>query len=175
MNNWYVITGGPSTGKSTLLDELSKLGHKTLPEAAREIIDEGLKSGKTLEEIRKNEKTFQRKVLDHKINTEKILPKEVQTFLDRGIHDTLAYLQLKKIDIEENVFEAVKNADYKKVFLLDPLDTYNLDYARTETQNEAIKLNELLYKVFANHGLRPIRVPVLSPADRAKFVLRHID
>ena len=46
-SSWYVITGGPSTGKTTLLEELAKRGYKTIPEVARVVIDEGIAAGKT--------------------------------------------------------------------------------------------------------------------------------
>lgn len=175
MNNWYVITGGPSTGKSTLLAELTKLGHKTLPEAARVIINKSVAEGKSVDEIRLDEKKFQHKVLDYKIEIERDHPKELLTFFDRGMHDTLAYLKLNKFEIENKVIKAVKRSKYKKVFLLDPLDSYETDYARIETKAESIKLNTLLRDIFSEYGMVPIPVPAVSPSDRAEFVLRHID
>lgn len=36
----YILTGGPSTGKTTLLCELEKLGYAVVPESARSIIAE---------------------------------------------------------------------------------------------------------------------------------------
>lgn len=36
----YVLTGGPGTGKTTLLKELAKRGYQTVPEAARLVIQE---------------------------------------------------------------------------------------------------------------------------------------
>ena len=37
--NWYVITGGPSTGKTTTIDLLQKQGYHTTIEHARHYID----------------------------------------------------------------------------------------------------------------------------------------
>ena len=37
---FFVITGGPGVGKTTLLNALSTNGYKTIPEAARTIIRE---------------------------------------------------------------------------------------------------------------------------------------
>jgi len=53
-SKWYVITGGPSSGKSTVLSCLEKMDYRIIPEAARVLIDEEMAKGKTLEEIRKS-------------------------------------------------------------------------------------------------------------------------
>ena len=37
--NWYIITGGPSTGKSKTIDHLAYLGYLIRPEVARILID----------------------------------------------------------------------------------------------------------------------------------------
>lgn len=174
MNNWYVITGGPSTGKTTLLSELKTRGYTTVPEAARAVIDQALSAGSTIEQLRADEKKFQEIILDHKLKIENSHPAELLTFFDRGMHDTLAYLRLKSHNIEEHVIKAVRNSTYKLVFLLDPLDVYVADYARTETQGEACELNNLIYEAFAEYGMDPVRVPFLPPESRADFVLQHI-
>lgn len=174
-NQWYVITGGPSTGKSTLLKELESLGYTTLPEAARTVIDRAIATGKTVNELRANEAKFQLDVLKHKQEIERDHARDTLTFFDRGMHDTLAYLELINEKIDNAVIDAVKKSKYKKVFLLDPLSIYESDYARTETQEEALKLNALLHKAFSDYGMEPVKVPALSPSERAQFVLQHID
>ena len=66
-SKWYVITGGPSSGKTTVLKKLAELGYLTYPEAARVFIDGEMAKGKSLKEIRGDEAEFQRKVLKIKI------------------------------------------------------------------------------------------------------------
>jgi predicted ATPase len=175
MNSWHVITGGPSVGKTTLLVELEKLGYKTLPEAARVVIDSALKKNKTIDEIRGDEYIFQMRVLDHKLNTEQQLAHGTPTFFDRGMHDTLAYLKLHGFTINNKVKKAVASSKYKKVFLLEPLSTYEIDYARTETKQEASKLFQLLYDSYIEHGMKPIIVPSLPVEQRIDLILQHMD
>jgi predicted ATPase len=174
-NKWYVITGGPSVGKTTLLAELEKLGHSTLPEGARIVIDNGIVNGKTVQEIRADERKFQMDVLAHKIRTELKQPENALTFFDRGMHDTLAYLRLYDFDISEEVLEAMQNAQYQQVFLLEPLETYDVDYSRTESREEALKLNKLLADAYTEYGMQLISVPAMTPSERAKFVLAQLD
>lgn len=173
-NNWYVITGGPCTGKTTLLAELATLGHATVPEAARLIIDEGFAQGKTLKEIRADEQKFQHVVLERKKMIEANTMRETVTLFDRGMHDTIAYLKQYGWEITKAVEEIIKNATYRKVFLLEPLPHHENDYARTEDKTFTVKLNKLLRRTYQDAGLPVISVPPLPLAERVDFVLKHI-
>lgn len=173
--NWYVITGGPSSGKTTLMRELEKLGHTTVHEAARSVIDEGLARGKTLQEIRRDEMKFQEAVLRLKLETELTHDKETLSFLDRGVHDTAAYYQFYKWELDHTIKDALKSAKYKAVFLLDHLPHFEKDYARTEDKHFTHTLKELLRHTYESHNLKVIDVPVLSPKQRAQFILDAVD
>ena len=50
--NWYVITGAPCSGKTTLIDQLADLGYNTVPEAGRKYIENELAKGRSLDEVR---------------------------------------------------------------------------------------------------------------------------
>src|SRR3989344_1995827 len=89
--NWYVITGGPSSGKTTTVNLLKERGYKTTIEHARHYIDTGRVAGKTVEEIRANQLAFQHSVLDMQIAQERELSPDDTVFLDRAIPDAFAY------------------------------------------------------------------------------------
>jgi predicted ATPase len=173
-NNWFVITGGPSTGKTTLLSVLRKRGYKTLPESARVLIDEAKAKGISPEKYREDEKKFQMDVLRHKVRLEKELDGKQLTFFDRGMHDTLAYMKLLGEKINKEVAGAAQKAKYRKVFLLERLGGYEKDYARTETAAQARQLDSLLYEAYDGAGMTPVVVPVMKRGERAEFVLHHI-
>lgn len=126
--NWYVITGAPSSGKTTLLNYLSKLGYYTIPESARALIDREMASGKTLKDIRKNGEEFQKKVLGMKIEVEKNLDPKDTVFLDRGIPDSLAYFQVNGLDTSY-IYKLCNNYEYRKVFVLERLE-FEKNYAK---------------------------------------------
>lgn len=172
-NNWHVITGGPCSGKTTLLEYLEKKGISVYYEWARIYIDTEMKKGKTLKDIRKNEYDFQKKVLELKINFEKKLPKKKVLFMERGIPDSTAYMQLCRGIKSKSLKQALKNCYYKKVFLLELLN-YELDYARTESQEEAKMLEYLLEKSYTDFGITVIRVPKMSVRKRADFILNNL-
>ncbi len=173
-NNWYVITGGPSTGKTTLLSQLEKLGHKVVPEAARTYIDEQLAMGFRLQQIRADEEKFQHEIVRMKVKIESELDKDALTFLDRGMHDTLAYLEDYSFVIEDWITEHMRSARYKQVFLLEPLATFTADHVRIEDMAFTMRLHRLLDKAYADFGMKPISVPAISPEQRASFVLDQI-
>ena len=135
-SNWYVITGGPSSGKTTVLKELAKLGYVVYPEAARVFIDKEMKKGKSLKEIRGNEAEFQRKVLKIKVEVEKTAPKDKIVFFDRAIPDSIAYYQIAGLNPQE-VLRFCPKRKYKKIFFLEQLP-FGQDYARIE-DNKTIK------------------------------------
>lgn len=170
---WYVITGSPSSGKTTIIDSLAKMGYQTVPEAARVLIDEETKKGKTLEEIRKNEIEFQKRVLKIKIETEKRLDKGKIAFFDRGIPDTIAYFQLYGFRTED-VIKLCKALNYRKIFLLEKLP-FQKDYARIEDNEKANKLQMLLRKAYLDLGYEVIDIPAVSVEKRVEMILSNID
>lgn len=93
-----VITGAPSAGKSTLLGKLESRGYLVVPEAARELIDEGIARDKPIEEIRRNEAQFQKEVLLRNLRREITLPIDRDVLLDRAIPDSIAFYLLQGPD-----------------------------------------------------------------------------
>jgi predicted ATPase len=172
-NSWYVLTGGPGSGKTTILLELEKMGHNVVNEAARVVIDEEMAKGLSIEQIRADEKSFQKKVLDKKLDTEKKLDKDKLTFFDRGMHDTVAYLELINNEVSEELRKLIHKSKYKKVFLLEPLP-YQKDYARIEDREQVARLNELLYNAYHKARIPVIKVPENGIEERVKFILDNL-
>lgn len=173
-NNWYVITGGPCSGKTTILDLLKEKKYKVVYEAARWYIDEEMKKGRTLREIRKDEYKFQKEVLKLKIKIEKSLPLNKLTFIERGIPDTSAYYsELCNITDDKFLKKSLKKCNYKKVFLFEMLN-YKKDYARVENSKEAIKLEKALEKSYSDLGFEVIKVPRMSIEKRISFIEKNI-
>ncbi len=171
-NNWYVITGGPSSGKTTVINELSKSGYIVIPETARVLINKEVSKGKTVEEIRKNEAEFQRKVLEMKIEIENNLPKDKIIFFDRAIPDSIAYYQICGIDPKE-IMELCQKRKYRKIFFLEPLP-FEKDCARTEDKQTVNNLNELLKECYENLGYEVINILVMSIKERVKKILAEV-
>jgi predicted ATPase len=171
-SKWYVITGAPSSGKTTIINQLSGLGYHTCVETARMLIEIELSKGKKLEEIRKNEIEFQKKVFETKVKLEKKLPKDKIVFLDRGLPDSIAYYQLYEHETKE-ILEVCKKKIYKKIFFLELLQ-FKKDHVRTEDRERTIKLNNLLKKAYLDLGYEVISVPRMSVKERVEFILSNL-
>ena len=108
--NWYVITGGPSSGKTTTIDLLHLKGYTTTIEHARHYIDTQKVTGRSVAEIRKNQKEFQSGILDMQIEQETSLSNDELVFLDRAIPDALAYYRFLGIAVDNKLENALKGA-----------------------------------------------------------------
>ena len=170
---WYVVTGGPSSGKTTTVEILKKRGYRITIEHARHYIDTQLVTGKTVEEVRRNQIEFQHRILHMQIAEENNLPKDELVFLDRAIPDALAYYRFLGLPMDEVITSALKQAQYKKIFILDPLPLVS-DYARTEDQAAQLKIHELLTDVYASLGFPIAHIPVLPPEERVDFILENL-
>ncbi len=171
--NWYVITGGPSSGKTTTVNLLKERGYITTFEHARHYIDTQRLQGKTIEEIKKHQREFQLGILDMQIVQESQILPDVLVFLDRAIPDTLAYCRFLNVPEEQKLTEAMLNVSYKKVFILDCLP-FVKDYARTEDEVAQKRIHSLLVEVYQSLGSVIVKVPVLSPEERVDFILKNL-
>ena len=171
--NWYVITGGPGSGKTTVINQLNMLGYHTTIEHARHFIDTQLINGQTVEEIRKNQVEFQKAVLDMQITQENSLSPDDVVFLDRALPDALAYYRFLGLTADERLEDLISGRQYKKVFILERLPLVN-DYARREDENAQIRISELITEVYKSLPSPVVHVPVLNLTDRVKFILNNL-
>ncbi len=171
--NWYVITGGPSTGKTTVINLLMERGYKTTIEHARHYIDTMKEEGRTVEEIRANKRKFQLGVLDMQIEQEAELSPSETVFLDRAIPDAMAYYRFLKLEYDKILLDAMKEVAYKKIFILDRLPFVN-DYARTEDEQAQKLIHQLIIEVYQSLEFPVVFVPVISPDERVEFILKNL-
>ena len=175
MTRKYVLTGGPGTGKSTLLAELQKRGVYAIKEVAEYLIEKELKgNGKILPW--NNRERFQRNVLETQIIWEKEIPSEIKVSCsDRGIPDGIAFYRLDGIRPPEEIIGSAQNTDYKEIFILDPLSEYQKTRIRREDIRMAKRIHETLNEVYKELGYRPIRIYDESLEDRIERVLDIIN
>lgn len=174
---WYVLTGAPSSGKSTLLAALAARGYRTQIEAARHVIEREVARGRDLLEMRhRDAAAFQHEVLQLKLEWEAELPHDQIVFFDRGIPDSVAYYRHENIPEDVFLRDAIAKARYRRVFVLDLISRENfvLDGARSETWAGAQELDQLLESAYRELGYDVMRVPAISVDERADFVLKNL-
>ena len=171
--NWYVITGGPSSGKTTTVNQLTKFGYKTTIEHARHYIDTQRQIGRSVEDIRNHQKEFQLGVLDMQIEQEKEISPDEIVFLDRAIPDALAYYRFLNLEVDPKLTEAMKTVSYKKIFIMEYLPLVN-DYARTEDVTAQKIIHEIICEVYESLPFQIIHVPVLPLDCRLAVILKNL-
>lgn len=171
--NWHVITGGPSTGKTTVINLLTERGYQTTIEHARHYIDTMKVEGSTIEEVRENKRKFQLGILEMQIKQEAELSPDNTVFLDRAIPDAVAYYQFLQLDYDSELLAAMEQVSYKSIFILDRLP-FVKDYARTEDERAQKAIHNLIIDIYKSLGSPIIFVPVLEPDDRVDFILKNI-
>lgn len=173
ITNWNVITGGPCTGKTTVVNLLAERGYKTTIEHARHYIDTQKIKGRTVEEVRQNKKEFQLSVLNMQIEEEGTLDVNEIVFLDRALPDTMAYYQFLGLEYDGRLVEQCNKYCYKNVFILARLPLTN-DYARLEDEAEQFRIHNFIIKVYQSFPCPIFHVPILPPAERVDFILKHL-
>lgn len=172
--NWNVIAGGPSTGKTTVVNLLAERGYKTTIEHARHYIDTQKIKGRSVEEIRENKREFQLGVLKMQIEQEAALNVNDLVFLDRALPDAMAYYQFLGLEYDKLLLDECNKYCYKHVFILDRLPLIN-DYARLEDEQDQIRIHNLIIAVYQSFPCPIVFVPVLPPDERVDFILNVIN
>jgi len=170
--NWHVITGAPCSGKTTVIRKLEQLGYPVVHEVARAYIDERLKNGETIDRIKADILSFERRILYKKIVIEQSLYKEETVFLDRAVPDSIGYYILEGLDPDDPIQKS-KLWRYKKIFFFDRI-CFEKDPVRSEDDKIASRIDGMLKKSYRMLGYEIIFVPMMTVNERVSFILKHV-
>ncbi|WP_338839239.1 AAA family ATPase [Flavobacterium ginsenosidimutans] len=176
--NFYVITGGPGVGKTSVIDELSQCGYSIAIEDARRIIREQIViQGDGLPW--RNKSLYAQLMLEASIETYQRINADLQSekvFFDRGILDTLCYMNMEQIPIPSEVDKLISDYPYnRRVFILPPWEEiYKTDNERKQSWDEAIHTFDMMKQTYLHYGYEVIEVPKNSIKDRCQFILSQI-
>ena len=174
--NLYVVSGGPGSGKTTVLVELEKYGYRHAPEVAREIIQEQVRDAGTALPW-KDRELYTRLMLRRSIESYKgHTPAAKPTFSDRGIPDTLCYARLIGLADETCIRQACDRYRYASLVFLAPpwKEIYANDKERKQDFDEAMRTYELMISVYQECGYKLVELPRVGPTARAEFILQQL-
>ncbi|ASK32652.1 ATPase [Chryseobacterium sp. T16E-39] len=177
-NNFYIITGGPGVGKTTLLKQLEKMGYRTVDEDARQIIKEQMQSnGEGLPW--RDKELYTHLMINTSVNSFKNISQDQNNliFFDRGIIDAYCYADMIGLAISNEMKNIVDTHQYNPtVFILPPWpEIYETDAERKQTWEEAFETYSSMKNTYSIYGYQVVDVPLDSVEKRAAFILNHIN
>lgn len=172
-----VLTGGPSTGKTTVIEQIKAMGFSCLHEISRDVTLEARNEGIS-QLFLTQPLLFSDRLLAGRIEQFKTAERieRGQVFLDRGIPDIVAYLQGTDIAYGENYTKACTDNCYDVVFIFPPWkEIHANDNERYEDFDEAKRIHQLLDKTYKKFGYTPLIVPQGTVLERTNFILKSLN
>lgn len=170
----FVITGGPSVGKTTIVNGLQDLngagcGFKVVQEIATAVIKEGI----ILPWV--DRQKFQAEVLRRQLSAEASnLDFDCPLILDRGLFDGEAYYIYDKLPIPP-AFSTLDASQYAIAFLIEPLDFFEETDVRRENLKFTREISVILEHCYASRNVKVVRIPAAPPKERIDMVKSIID
>lgn len=172
-----VITGGPSTGKTSVIEKIEERGYPCFPEISRNITLEAREQG-IPQLFLSDPLLFSKRILEGRLDQFREAAKSDTTFvfLDRGLPDVTAYLDCFGQKYEA-YFDAVCLANrYDMVFLLPPWkEIHQSDNERHENFGEALRIHDFLELTYQRYGYEVRDVPIGTVAERVDFIFAQLN
>lgn len=174
-----ILTGGAGVGKTTIIDLLKLKGYNIVTESGREVYIAEQKKAKgntdyTLKLPQTDYVAFEEMVILKQIEKENNLDEGIH-FLDRSLVDCLGMSLYQKQPLKTDISDLISLANYDTyVYLLSPLEKYENDDQRKETEEEMRRMHEKLREAYLSQGFKIIDVPAISPEERVEFILKNL-
>jgi len=170
-----VITGAPSSGKSSLINKLQENGFICVEEISREIITQQIEiDGDALPW--KNLKSFSQQVAVLRKAQFINATKDTIHFFDRGLIDVVAYMQVDNLEIPHFISNFLQENRYYKDVFLTPVweDIFENDRERKENFKKSIQIEEEIIKCYNSYNYNIIEIPKTTLDKRVNFILSQI-
>lgn len=171
------VTGGPGSGKTTLIDALRAVGFATTPEAGRALIqDQSAIAGPGLPW--NDAALFTELMLSWELRSyRRALRRHGLVFFDHALPCIPGYLRLIGRPTPAHVDAAVRSFPYcRQVFVAPPWpEIYRNDAERRQTFDEARHTCEAMTEAYRHYGYELVELPRDSVSERLRFVRSHLD
>jgi predicted ATPase len=171
-----VITGGPGSGKTSLIDALQRRGFPRTVEAGRAIIQDQVRlGGEALPWA--DRQAYARLMLSWELRSYRETEGRAGlVFFDRGAPDVIGYLRLCGLPVPFEARAAGRLFRYDSlVFIAPPWpEIFAGDAERRQDFAEAARTYEAMAEVYPELGYTLVELPRVSIGARADFVLERL-
>lgn len=173
MNNLIVFTGGPGSGKTSVISRLKKLNYQCATEVGRKVIQQQVEIQGTA--LPWDDKVaFRDEMVCEDINNYHAYQASQQpVFFDRSIVDSYGYSMLEKLSVSDELMKCCYELTYwKKMFIFPPWESIFInDAERKQDFDLAVATYDEMVKAYTKFGYTLIEVPKTSVNERAEFIL----
>lgn len=175
-DHMFVVTGGPGSGKTSLIEAMGRRGFHTMPEAGRAIIQAQVQIGGTAlpwaDRALYAELMLSWELRSHQEASTRVAP----VLMDRGIPDVIGYLMLSGLPVPAHMETAAKSYTYnKRVFLAPYWDAiFAQDAERKQDRQEAEATARVMAQTYSRLGYQLVDLPLAGVEDRADFVAARL-
>jgi len=170
-----VITGGPGSGKTTLIDALAAGGLSTMPEAGRAIIrQQQAIEGQALPWV--DPAAYAAQMLGWELRSfQEAELCSGPVFFDRGIPDIIGYLRLIGLPVPDHLMRAARLHRYQEPVFLAPFwpEIYGKDLERRQGLAEAEATGLEMARIYAELGYATVILPRAPVEERVAFLLQE--
>ncbi len=175
-DHFFVVTGGPGAGKTSLITELARRGFQTFPESGRAIIrEEVARGGDALPWA--DRMTYAERMLERDLRAyEDAQALSGPVIFDRGIPDIMGYLTLCGLPVPPHIAAAAKAARYNRRAFMAPFcdEIFTQDSERKHTRAEAEATCAVMRETYIALGYEMTELPRTDIASRADFVCSQL-
>ena len=175
-DRFHVITGGPGSGKTSLITALAADGFRHMPEAGRAIIQDQVDIEGTALPWRDRE-AFAALMLAWEMRSyREALAGSVSLLFDRGVPDVIGYLRLCGLPVPPSVIRAAKQRRYAtKVFIAPHWPAiFVQDAERKQSNIKAEATYHAMVEAYTSLGYELVPLPLAPISERARFVQARI-
>lgn len=175
-NHLHIITGGPGSGKTSLIDALAAEGIRHMPEAGRAIIQDQVAIGGAALPWSDRE-AFAVLMLGWEMRSyREAMGVPGPIIFDRGIPDVIGYLRLCGLPVPAPTIKAAEKRRYaNEVFIAPPWPAiFEQDSERKQTLAEAEATYHAMVDAYTSFGYELVVLPLASVGERADFVRSRI-
>ena len=169
---FFVLTGGPGSGKTSLLSLLSNRGYSVMPEAGRSIIRDQVSIGGSALPWA-DRYAFAELMLSWEMRSHHEAGQlEGPVFFDRGLPDVVGYLQVCGLNVAPHILAAASKYRYNSLVFIAPpwRDIFQADQERKQSWEEAATTFKAMEHTYKSLGYDVIMLPLATVEERAAFI-----